>query len=91
MHLMSERIIIVKGHARPGYIEAYHKTHRPHVKVGKDEENNNKYLMSNPYYANDVFSIWKCLKCIDINGCKCKLLMYTLSSSAMANAFKRNR
>ena len=30
--------IVKGGRARPGEIEPSHKTHRPHMKVGKDEE-----------------------------------------------------
>ena len=35
---LSEKFFIKGGHARPCSMEASHKTHRPHIKVGKDEE-----------------------------------------------------
>ena len=35
--LVGERIV-KGGYARPDKMEASHKTHQPHIKVGKDEE-----------------------------------------------------
>ena len=36
--------IVREGSARPSSMEASHKNHRPHIKVGKDAEEEDSYL-----------------------------------------------
>ena len=48
LQLVGERIVRL-GRARPA-MEASHKTHRPQIKVGKDEEENKKKSYGNSYH-----------------------------------------
>ncbi len=55
--LVGERIV-KEGHARPAQMEASHKTHRPHIKVGKDAEEEDYYDLL-PTKINGIIIVFK--------------------------------